>query len=106
MGQQGASRDDVVAPALFRSINDRISEQQLEENVGVASGANDLHDFICECRNPDCTSTVRATAAEFDGIRAGENLFLVDPDHGAEAPDRLVRKTARFGIVEHKRPAA
>ena len=105
MGQQGALPDDPVAPALFRSINDRISEQ-LDENVGVPSGANDLHDFICECRSPDCTSTVRATVAEFDGIRAGENLLLVDPDHGAEAPDRLVRKTARFGIVEHKRPAA
>jgi hypothetical protein len=33
-------------------------------------------------------------------LGAGENLFLIDPNHDPEPPDRLVRKTPRFGIVE------
>jgi hypothetical protein len=45
-------------------------------------------------------SPVTATVAEFDALRSGENLFLIDPNHDPEPPDRLVRKTPRFGIVE------
>lgn len=105
VGQQKGSRDDVHAPTLFRAINDRISEL-LDENVSIDARAGDLRDFICECPRRDCFSTVRATGAEFDAIRAGENLFLVDPNHGPDAPDRLVRKTPRFGIVELRPPAA
>lgn len=103
VGQQDGSRDGVLAPALFRAINDRISEL-LDENVSVDARASDLRDFICECRSHDCFSTVRATVAEFDAIRTRENLFMVDPSHDPDAPDRLVRKTPRFGIFE-LRPA-
>lgn len=99
VSQEGVSRGDLLVPALFRAVNDRISEL-LDKTIGVQPPSRDLRDFICECRSPDCTSTVRATAAEFNAIRARENLFLVDPDHGAETPDRLVRRTRRFGIVE------
>ena len=105
VGQQDGSRDGVLAPALFRAINDRISEL-LDENVSVDARASDLRDYICECRSRDCFSTVRATVAEFDAIRTRENLFLVDPNHRPEAPDRLVRKTPRFGIVELRPPGA
>jgi hypothetical protein len=104
VGQQEGSRDGVLAPALFRAVNDRIREL-LDENVSVDARASDLRDFICECRRRDCFSSVSATVAEFDAIRAGENLFLVDPNH-AEEPERLVRKTPRFGIVELRPPAA
>jgi hypothetical protein len=103
VGQQEGLRDGALAPALFRAINDRISEL-LDENVSVDARASDLRDFICECRSRDCFSTVRATVAEFDAIRIREHLFLVDPSHDPAAPDRLVRKTPRFGIVE-LRPA-
>jgi hypothetical protein len=103
VGQQERSRDGVLAPALFRAVNDRISEL-FDKSLGADARANDLRDFICECRSRDCFSTVRATGAEFDAIRAGENLFLVDPNHGPKAPDRLVRKTPRFGIVELRPP--
>ena len=104
LGQQETS-GDVLGPVLFRSINDRICEQ-LEKNVGAEPRESDLRDFICECPRLGCTSRVRATIAEFQAIRAGEHLFLVAPDHDAEPPDRLVRKTRRFGIVEVRRPAA
>jgi hypothetical protein len=103
VGEQG-SQDDVFGPALFRAINDRISEL-LDENVSVDARASDLRDFICECRSRDCSSSVRATVAEFDAIRAGEHLVLVKPNHDPEPPDRLVRKTSRFGIVEVTPPA-
>jgi hypothetical protein len=99
VSQNGVSGDELLVPALFRAINDRISEL-LDKTIGVQARSSDLRDFICECRSRDCTSTVRATVAEFDAIRTRENLFLVDPSHDPDAPDRLVRKTPRFGIVE------
>jgi len=98
-GQQDASREDVLAPVVFRAVNERISEL-LDKNGGNEAPATELRDFICECRNRDCTSTVRATAAEFDAIRAGEKLYLVDPNHRPEEPDRLVRTTRRFRVFE------
>jgi hypothetical protein len=104
VSQNGVSGDELLVPALFRAINDRISEL-LDKTIAVQARSSDLRDFICECRSRDCTSTVRATVAEFDAIRAGENLFLVDPNH-AEEPDRLVRKTPRFAIVELRPPTA
>jgi hypothetical protein len=104
VSQKGVSGDELLVPALFRAINDRISEL-LDKTVGVQARSSDLRDFICECRSRDCTSAVRATVAEFDAIRAGENLFLVSPNHDPEPPDRLVRKTQRFGIVEVTPPA-
>jgi hypothetical protein len=103
--QKEGSRDGVHAPALFRAVNDRISEV-FDRSLGADARASDLRDFICECRSRDCFSTVRVTGAEFDAIRAGENLFLIDPNHGPEAPDRLVRETPRFRIVELRPPAA
>jgi hypothetical protein len=99
VGEREGLRDEVHAPVLFRAINDRISEL-LDEAVSVDARASDVRDFICECRSRDCFSSVRATVAEFDAIRAGLNLFLVDPNHDPEPPERLVRKTTRFGIVE------
>jgi len=98
-GQQEAARRDVLAPAVFRAINERISEL-LDKNGGLEPRGSELRDFICECRNRDCTSTVTATAAEFDAIRAGARLFLVDPNHWPEAPDRLVQTTRRFRVFE------
>lgn len=96
---QEASRDGALAPSVFRTVNDRISEL-LDKHGDIEERATELRDFICECRNRDCTSTVRATATEFDAIRAGEKLFLVDPDHRPVAPDRLVRTTRRFRVFE------
>ena len=104
VGQLETSRD-LLGPVFFRSINDRICEQ-LETNLGVEAHASDLRDFICECPSLGCISRVRATVPEFDAIRDGENLFLIDPNHDTDAPDRLVRKTPRFAIVELRRLAA
>ena len=98
-GRPEPSREDALAPTVFRAINERISEL-LDKSGGVEARATELRDFICECRNRDCTSTVRATAAAFDAIRAEENLFLVDPNHWPAAPDRLVRTTRHFRVFE------
>jgi hypothetical protein len=72
-----------------------------EVNEGIEQGRRDrdgLVPFVCECGVMGCTSVVRVTLQEYEGVRAGSRCFLVAPGHGAEF-DEVLSDGDRYRVV-------
>jgi hypothetical protein len=83
---------------LFREVNERIGEMEGAWESGDPLG------FVCECANLDCTMAVYATRDEFGEARARAGRFLVVPEHADPRQERVVKKTARYALVERLSP--
>lgn len=79
--------------ALFREVNERISESA----VGFD---HNRPEFICECGDPNCTHRVEASLDEYEAVRADGATFMVVPGHDDEAIERVVAHRRRYVIVE------
>jgi hypothetical protein len=84
----------------FRRANERITTaaEALKGEFGVLP-------VICECPTRDCTELARATAAEYEEVRANGRTFLVVPGHEVTVVDgltiaRLVKKFEGFSMME------
>ena len=56
--------------SLFREVNERI---------GVLSGAATFATFICECTDENCDEAVSLARSEYERIRSDSNSFFVVP---------------------------
>jgi hypothetical protein len=95
------------ARTLFRAVNERVRE------VNLTSGRTlRLADFVCECRDPECTERLTLSIEDFDAVRRDPDRFVVHPGHVASTLERLadVRETyvvvERGGTQERARAAA
>jgi hypothetical protein len=89
--------------ALFRSANDRI--KQLNEAFEAFSPYGD---WTCECMDIQCVEIVKMTLAEYEGVRAHSNRFLVAPAERHVLPDveQIIERSDRFWLVEKLGAAA
>jgi hypothetical protein len=83
--------------ALFREVNERI--ESLSDAFSVEAP---IGDFVCECADEGCSERIGVALAEYEGVRADGNRFLVAPtaDHYFSEVERLVEMRERFWIVE------
>jgi hypothetical protein len=89
--------------ALIRSLNERvkdIAEPFLE--VGGTS-ENERVAFVCECGRDRCYETIELLVAEYERAREDPTRFVIVPGHETLEVERVVRREARFALVE-KRP--
>jgi hypothetical protein len=63
-----------VNEALLREANDRFRRRYESSDL---PGENE---FVCECGDQDCTSTIRATLSDYEAVRR-EGQFLVALGH-------------------------
>jgi hypothetical protein len=77
--------------ALFRDVNERIKD------VSEADGEMEI---LCECGDTECTTTLRITPGEYEGLRADPTRFAAA--HGHEAPDvgQVIYSNDRYSVVE------
>jgi hypothetical protein len=81
--------------ALFREVNEHVS------SLSDAQATNgQLHDYICECADVECTERVRMTQAEYEAARAEGNRFVVVPGHQRPSIERVVEENERYALVE------
>jgi hypothetical protein len=80
--------------ALFREVNDRISEMNGEFPAGETS------DFLCECVDTGCTVSVALTAEEYRSIRSVPTRFFIVPGHARADVEDVVEDLGRYQIVE------
>ena len=64
---------------LFREVNKRIRE------LSGGWGTDGSVEFICECGRDDCMATFALTEAQFDGLLANADRFVLASKHRAEA---------------------
>jgi hypothetical protein len=88
---EGTSED---VQALFRQVNERV----LEANRSLGPTAR-LVDFVCECRDPECTDRLTLSVAQFDAIRGHPAWRLVRPGHSLPIHERTIEIHKGFAVV-------
>jgi hypothetical protein len=86
--------------ALFREVNERISEITQE----LASGAPNpelLDGLVCECSDPECLERIGPiTIAEYEGIRQDPRRFIIVAGHQAADVENVVDRQPTYWTVE------
>lgn len=76
---------------LFREINERI------ESI---AGSSEAVEFVCECSDAGCASTLVVSIEEYERLRSHATWFLVQAGHEVLAVERVVSQTNGYAIVE------
>ena len=79
----------------FRDINER-----LEDGLRQVRHPPELLQFICECGDRSCESSVRLTFEEYEALRRDSRRFAVVPGHVFPETERVVARNERYEVVE------
>ena len=82
----------VRSEPLFRAVNERIFE----------IGANDAEEleFLCECGDESCISTVVITVRDYERLRLDSSRFVVREGHELADIERVIDRTPEYLVVE------
>lgn len=87
--------------ALVREVNERMSAL---DRGAAGSGAVDgtaSFGFHCECgRSGGCPEMVWMTLAEYEIVRSQDDRFTLTPGHETDLLEHVVKKNARYVIVD------
>jgi len=87
--------------ALLRTVNEQIAA--LGKQAAGWADAEHLFDFTCECgRAEGCESRLLMTLAEYEFVRAQRDRFAVLPGHQTDDIESVVRKDARYIVVDKR----
>jgi len=81
--------------ALFRDVNERV-----RAIAAVHGDDSHIYEFYCECSNADCTFQLKATLAEYEGVRAHPARFVIAPSHSLPEIEKVIEKGASWWVVE------
>ena len=86
--------------SLFREVNERIQYlAEVNDRIGyVAEGATS--EFVCECSNTECISTIELTVVEYERVRSNPTWFVIKADHDLAQGERVVSRDDGFAVVE------
>jgi hypothetical protein len=77
--------------SLFRAINEKIEE---------LSADYDAVQFMCECSDTECVSTVEMKFDEYERIRSNSAWFFVRTGHDLPEIERVVSQDDGYVVVE------
>jgi hypothetical protein len=81
---------------LFREVNEQVDA--LQDKLG---GGDAL--FVCECSDPECTSSIRLTRRQYEDVRESANRFVLIPGHERPELERVVEEHGTYVVVEKPR---
>ena len=87
--------------ALFREINERISE-----TARRWSGDEHVYEFVCECSDRNCQRRIALTAHEYESVRKHATRFAVVAGHEVPDVENAVHYVGEAAIVEKRGAAA
>jgi hypothetical protein len=92
MADKGRRRDVRGAQnqALFREINEHVPNLAQQNRI----------DYLCECADEDCATTIELMPGEYQAIRANPRRFAIVPGHDAPATERVVEEHDGYAVVE------
>jgi hypothetical protein len=90
------SRDERIAKneALFRAAN-----RELEQATEDAGGDGAL-EVLCECGQEGCSSLIRLTVGEYDGVHSQDDRFVVVPGHENPTIETVVERREAYFVVD------
>jgi hypothetical protein len=78
---------------LFRAVNEQVDA--LQDKLG---GGDAL--FVCECSDPECTSSIRLTRSQYEDVRSSPERFVLLPGHALPDLERIVEEHDGYIVVE------
>jgi hypothetical protein len=90
------ARDERIAKneAVFRAANRELAEADKE------AGGDGALEVLCECGQESCDSLISLTVAEYDGIHAQDDRFVVVPGHENPQIESVVERRERYLVVD------
>ena len=85
---------------LVREVNDRIRESFDRRGVDLWADGKSRLEFLCECSEDSCMTTVSLTPIEYERARALPSVFIVLPSHETPDEERILVEKERFLFVE------
>ena len=82
--------------ALYREVNERISEQAERHDARPDA----VYEFLCECSNIDCNLRLEVRLGEYEAVRALSRRFLIAPDHFLPEVETIVDDRGAFWVIE------
>ena len=58
------------------------------------------YEFLCECSDERCTSTISASREAYEEVRASPVSFLLAPNHENPELDEVVVENAVFAVIK------
>lgn len=93
--------------ARFRDANERIEREATRLGFHLES---EVVPFLCECGDETCTTIVRMSLVDYEGVRAESTHFLAAPGHETVAErthtGHAVRQRGDYVVVEKDGEAA
>jgi hypothetical protein len=77
--------------ALFREVN---------EQIETLPGSNQEVEFVCECSDTDCVSTVEVSIQEYERVRSNATWFIIRRGHEVPEIERVISQADGYAIVE------
>jgi len=77
--------------SLFGEVNERIEE---------VAGDSETVEFVCECSETECTSTVELQIGEYERIRSNSTWFFVKSGHDIPEIECVVSEDDGYAVVE------
>jgi hypothetical protein len=87
--------------ALFRDVNERITEISQSLAVDMAHQPKVIDGLVCECSDPLCTERVGPlTVPEYEAVRGDPRRFIIARNHHAADVESVIEKQSSYWIVE------
>jgi hypothetical protein len=92
------ARDERIAKneAVFRATNREI-EQAGKDAAGDPEGVIEV---LCECGQEGCSGLIRLTVAEYDGVHAQDDRFIVLAGHENPKIESVVERRSEYLVVD------
>lgn len=81
---------------LFRDLNERV--EQIVTTLAVERP--DELEIFCECGTGHCVAKLTLSLADYEGVRAQPERFIVAPEHDTPEVEKVIEKRAGYWIVE------
>jgi hypothetical protein len=86
--------DEVAVESRARMRNEFI--EQANDSFGTAGD----YEFICECSDPRCTSTLSLSRDEYESVRADSSRFVIALNHENPEIDEAIFESGRFAVIQ------
>src|SRR5213595_2894484 len=80
--------------AVFRAAN-----REIEQAEGAAGPAAPI-EVLCECGRQGCGGVIALTVADYDGVHAQADRFVVLPGHESPEIENVVEERAGYLVVD------
>jgi hypothetical protein len=82
--------------AVFRAANREL--EAAEHDVGT--GTDQLVEVLCECGRKGCSGVINLTVADYEGVHAQDDRFVVLRGHESDEIEKVVEEHPNYLVVD------